>query len=222
MGKKAAGRTERRPLSRELIIEAAIVLVERDGARGLSMRKVAAELGVGVMSLYNHVPDREALVDGIAITVLAGLNPPSGLDPAADWKVNARLMVDAFRATAHRYPRSMHLVFTSRIDLEFKWTAAEQALAYLASAGFDGETSVRALRALMSFAIGAQMMVHGVVRVPGTAQAEVIETVMADPERYPHAIALAHELARPPGDADFDRGLEMLLSALDRLPRQNA
>ncbi len=220
MAKNAAGHAERRTLTRESIVRAAIAIIERDGAKALSMRKVATELGVGTMSLYNHVPDREALIEGVAQSVLEGLDvPEEAANPDQDWKVNARAIVDAFRAVAGRHPRSMHLVMTSRIDLEFKWRAAERSLRLLAAAGFDGETSVRALRALMSYAIGSQMMAHGALQTPDQMPETALLPVQADPERFPHVIALTPELLRGDLETDFAVGLEMLLSALDRLPR---
>jgi AcrR family transcriptional regulator len=218
-GKGAVRPAERRSLSRELIVQAAITIIERNGARALSMRKVAAELGAGVMSLYNHVPDRDALIEGIAQAVLADLDAPQQeADPARDWKLDARAMVGAFRAAARRYPRSMHLVLTSGLDLVFTWQAAERALRLLAAAGFDRETSVRALRAVMAYAIGSEMMRGGAVRMPDRFP-EAAWMVKADRGHFPRTIALAAEFSRPDSDADFAYGLDMLLSALDRLPR---
>ncbi|WP_106400962.1 TetR/AcrR family transcriptional regulator [Actinocorallia populi] len=217
MAKNAAGR---RPLTRESIVRAAITLIERDGAGALSMRKVAAELGVGTMSLYNHVPDRETLLEEVARTVLAGLDlPEDEAGPGQDWKLNARAMIGAFRGVARAYPRSMHLLLTSRLDLEFSWRAAERALGLLAAAGFDGETSVRALRALMSYAIGSQMMENGALKTPDQTPEAAFQTVQADPGRFPHVTALAPQLMQPDPEADFETGLEMLLSGLDRLLR---
>ncbi|HEV2243913.1 MAG TPA: TetR/AcrR family transcriptional regulator C-terminal domain-containing protein [Streptosporangiaceae bacterium] len=219
-GKGAVRPAERRSLSRELIVQAAITIIERDGAGALSMRKVAAELGAGVMSLYNHVPDRDALIEGVAQAVLADLDAPEEeADPGRDWKLDARAMVDAFRAAARRYPRSMHLVLTSGLDLVFTWQAAERVLMLLAAAGFDGETSVRALRAVMAYAIGSEMMRGGALRMPDVFPEAAARIIQADPGHFPRTIALSGELTRPDTDADFDCGLDMLLSALDRLPR---
>lgn len=219
-GKGAVRPAERRSLSRELIVQAAITIIERDGAGALSMRKVAAELGAGVMSLYNHVPDRDALIEGIAQAVLADLDAHGeDADPGRDWKLEARAMVDAFRAAARRYPRSMHLVLTSGLDPVFTWQAAERALGLLAAAGFDGETSVRALRAVMAYAIGSEMMRGGALRMPDRFPEAAARIIQADPGHFPRTIALSAELTRPDPDADFACGLDMLLSALDRLPR---
>src|SRR3954453_9698535 len=103
MAKKSAERVERRPLTRELIVRTSITLIERDGAKALSMRRIAAELGVGVMSLYNHVPNKDALLSAVAESVLAGLDvldtdTDTDTGPGLDWKRSARALVAAFRA----------------------------------------------------------------------------------------------------------------------------
>src|SRR3954466_14559300 len=61
--KRAAPAREREPLNREKIVEAALVLLERDGMQGLRMRKLARELGTGAASLYWHVGDKEELLN---------------------------------------------------------------------------------------------------------------------------------------------------------------
>src|SRR3954466_668750 len=60
--KRAAPAREREPLTREKIVDAALVLLERDGMQGLSMRKLARELGTGAASLYWHVGDKGELL----------------------------------------------------------------------------------------------------------------------------------------------------------------
>ncbi|RAY16290.1 TetR/AcrR family transcriptional regulator [Actinomadura craniellae] len=219
MAEKPAGRVERRPLTRELIVRTSIALIERDGAKALSMRKIAAELGVGVMSLYNHVPNKDALLAAVAESVLAELDVPDA-DPDRDWKLNARAMAAAFQATARRHPRSMYLALTSRAGQLSGWRTAERALALFDAAGFDGATSVRALRALMSYVIGAQVLEGGALRMSERLPGEPAEPqINIDLAEIPRVVELADELVRLDPEADFECGLEMLLSALDRLPR---
>ncbi|MDQ3303151.1 MAG: TetR family transcriptional regulator, partial [Actinomycetota bacterium] len=61
----------RRPLSRRRVLEAAVGLADREGLEALSMRRLGRELGVEAMSLYNHVPNKEALLDGMVEVLLA-------------------------------------------------------------------------------------------------------------------------------------------------------
>ena len=74
----ATSRRSSTPLSRERILDAAQAIVLAEGASALSMRRVAAELGTGAMSLYNHVRDKEALQVGLAERVLAQVEVPVG------------------------------------------------------------------------------------------------------------------------------------------------
>lgn len=86
--------TSRQPLSRERILRAAVAFADEHGADALTMRKVADELGFGVMSLYNHVANKEEMLVGMVDIVAGEIEPPS-VD--GDWKEAMR----ASAATAH-------------------------------------------------------------------------------------------------------------------------
>jgi AcrR family transcriptional regulator len=73
------------PLSRERILQCALQLADRDGLDGASLRKVAGELGVHVTSLYNHVPTKEALLDGVVEELLASVDLPRVEVPWDAW-----------------------------------------------------------------------------------------------------------------------------------------
>jgi len=77
-------RAERQPLTREAIVEAALALLERDGITGLSMRKLAQELGTGAASLYWHVGDKEELLSLLLDRIVGEAEVPDP-DPA-NWR----------------------------------------------------------------------------------------------------------------------------------------
>jgi AcrR family transcriptional regulator len=215
---KAPGPVMRPALTREVIVHAAVELIERDGASALSMRGVAARLGVAVMSLYNHVPNKAALLRGVAEYVVAALDLPD--DPGQDWKAGTRALVRAFRKTAHDHPRSMAVALTHQIDMPVGLRPTERALALAAAAGFDGPTSVRVMRALFAYALGAQMRDIGAAKMFDHVPGNALEAFgRLDPAEFPQVIALAPVLARYEPEADFEFGLELLISALDGLPR---
>jgi AcrR family transcriptional regulator len=202
-------------LTRDRIVQAAVELIEREGADALSMRRVATSLDVAVMSLYNHVPNKAALLDGVAEYVVAGLDLAD--DPAEDWRQRARALVRAFRKVARDHPRSMTIVLTHKIDTPVGLRPAERALALAAAAGFGGETAVRIMRALLAYALGAQMREIGAAKLLDTMPGEAYTTV--DAAEFPHVLAFAPELARHDPDTDFEFGLDLLIGALDALPR---
>ena len=82
--------TSRQPLSRQRILEAAVAFADEHGVEALTMRKIADKLGFGVMSLYNHVANKEEMLVGMVDLVAGEIEPPS-VD--GDWK-------DAMRASA--------------------------------------------------------------------------------------------------------------------------
>jgi TetR/AcrR family transcriptional regulator, tetracycline repressor protein len=89
------------PLSSERILDAAEGIARAEGVGALSMRRVAAELGTGAMSLYNHVPNKEALLGGLAERVLAQVEVPVGAsqrEVAASWVRSVRATFIANRA----------------------------------------------------------------------------------------------------------------------------
>ena len=104
----------RAPLTRESIIRAAVNLADEVGVDALSMRRLGAELGVEAMSLYGHIADKAAVLDGIAEFVLGEIYL-NGLetDPAGmEWDDCLRAMARAFRRTAVAHPGSFPLVLT--------------------------------------------------------------------------------------------------------------
>src|SRR3712207_8923049 len=85
---------KRRPLSRRRVLEAAVRFADREGLEALSMRKLGADLGVEAMSLYNHVPNKDALLDGMVEVLLGELEVPS---EKAGWEERVREAYRGFR-----------------------------------------------------------------------------------------------------------------------------
>ncbi|MFC5749006.1 TetR/AcrR family transcriptional regulator C-terminal domain-containing protein [Actinomadura rugatobispora] len=211
-------------LNRELIVHTAVGLVERQGPKALSMRAVAGELGVTAMAMYKHVPNREALVRGIAEYVMATLDLPAATAPG-DWRAGARDLTLAFRRTAAEYPRSLALVLASKAEIPVGLRAVERALALCADAGLDGRTAVHAVRVLMAYTLGTQLREAGMSRLlgerPGAPDAD-LDAAPDDPETvaFAHMVTLPADLADPRSDADFEFGLELFLSAIEGMGRR--
>ncbi|ROO84585.1 TetR family transcriptional regulator [Actinocorallia herbida] len=205
-------------LTRERIVDAAVALVERNGPDALSMRAVANELGVAVMSLYNHVPNKAALLKGIAERVMADLDLPE--DGHLDWRARARELIRAFRRVARENPRCTDLIVTHSVEVPFGLQPVERGLAIAHDAGFDGPTSVRLMRAIISYAQGsllreteqAKMLYH----LPADAAGAFADL---DPARFPRVMSLAKELTEHDAESDFEFGLDLFINAIDALPR---
>src|SRR3954471_15566917 len=86
---------DRKPLTREAIVDAALTLLERDGIQGLSMRRLAQELGTGAASLYWHVGDKEQLLALLLDRIVGEAEVPEP-DPE-HWQDQLREMANATR-----------------------------------------------------------------------------------------------------------------------------
>ncbi|WP_113700376.1 TetR/AcrR family transcriptional regulator [Nonomuraea lactucae] len=201
------------PLSRARILAAAIDLIEREGADAVSMRRIAAELGVGVMSLYNHVPNKDALLSGVAETVLSGIEFTD--DPGAHWSDRVRTQAHAFRQIAHHYPRSTMLVVSRTLHSSAGLLPVERALATLRGAGFDGIDAVRMLRMFIAFIVGSLLREVGVTPTFAPPQQHrAVSAEHVDPELFPHVSELAPLLVSCDHEAEFEFGVEMLIQAI--------
>ena len=96
-------------ITRDLVLTTALEILDRDGADGLSMRRLARALDRDPMILYRHAPNKAALLDGVAETVLAQLK----VDPAdPDWAGQLRAVARDYRALALAHPHVVPLLVT--------------------------------------------------------------------------------------------------------------
>lgn len=209
--KRAAARP---PLTRERIIDTAIVLIEREGDDGVSMRRIAAELGVAPMSLYNHIPSKSMLLEGIANRVLSMLTID---DASKAWQDRARSLLRGYHDLARSYPRCVSFLLRRSIETTSGLRPIENALALAHDAGFDGAMAVSIMRALLAYAVGANMRESGSFHTPSAVLEQLIKSV--DRHEFPYLAAAVPELIHSDPDADFDFGLDLLLTAIDALPR---
>src|ERR671918_2826532 len=149
--RSSMGVVKRRPLSRRRILEAAVRFVDREGLEALSMRKLGSELGVEAMSLYNHVPNKSALLDGMVEVLLGELEVPSEDE---EWERRVREAYRAFRRLAHEHPNVFPLLVVRPPDTMDGIWLVEEFLKTLRGAGFAPETSLHAFRTLSSYASG--------------------------------------------------------------------
>lgn len=205
-------------LSRARIISAAVDLIEREGVEAVSMRRIAALLDCGVMSLYNHVPSKAALLDDVAERVVSGIEFTAM--PGASWQEQVRAQARAFRAIARKYPRSTMLVVSRPTPSLTGLRPIENALATLREAGCGGNEAVLIVRAFIAFIMGSLLREVGVTPSLRDEAADTGTTVNAnrlDPAEYPQVTSLAAELSRKDPDGDFEFGLDLLVHAIAAL-----
>ncbi|GAA0421093.1 TetR/AcrR family transcriptional regulator [Streptomyces luteireticuli] len=223
-GRKATGSPG---VTRENLADAALLLLEREGPKGLSMRKVAAEVGVQAASLYWHIRNKEELLDLASDALWEGYTPlPPGRTATADtWR-------DCL-ATASRRLRTHLLTHAGAVRVLAGRFAPgtrspgpmEEMLALLRRAGFGPADTADAAYTLLTWVQG--FVLHEAVPMsaaeehgasPQEAAAEARERLAGLPaDRYPHLVELAGELSGPGMDSRFEFGLARLLDGLEVL-----
>jgi AcrR family transcriptional regulator len=208
-------------LTRERIVAAAVELIEREGVDAVSMRRIAAELGSGVMSLYNHVPSKDALLDGVAEQVMSGIDFSS--EPGASWEDQVRAQARAFRQIARAHPRCTMVVVSRPNASATGLRPIEHALATLRGAGFTGDEAVRVVRAFVAYIVGSLLREVGVAPSLAPPQHQLAQPAdgapgagqhRLDPAEFPQVTSLTAELMHKDHDADFEFGLELLVRAV--------
>lgn len=217
-------RTERAPLSRERILQAAVALIDAEGLQQLSMRRLGRELGVEAMALYRYVPSRSDLLDGVVETVVDELyaDPEVHLLPRNSWQEYVIRLAHGVRRMALAHPEAFPLVATRppaapwvRPPLRsLRWI--ESFLTGLLSQGFSHADAVHAYRAFSSFLLGhllLELSALGVDTGPveEEPQSQTDVDVLAD---YPLLIELSPGLSEFHFDAEFDESLHNLLDRL--------
>src|SRR5215218_10803634 len=99
--------TRRAPLTKTRVLEAAVRLADTAGIESLSMRKLGESLGVEGMALYRHVPNKEAILDGVVDAVIAEINAPT---PKGDWRRSMRELALAARRVMLTHPWAPALI----------------------------------------------------------------------------------------------------------------
>ena len=201
------------PLDRATILTAALALVDEHGLAALNMRALAVELGVGTMSLYNHVPNKEALLDGIVEVVLAGIDIPA--PESGSWDERAARMARSLRAVALEHPNCVPLLVTRPFATAPALRPCEAGFEVLAEAGLGPDEALIAFRTIVAYVLGFVMMesngFFGGVG-PDRDPNELLELGL------PRLAGLAPHLSGRDFGADFDAGLRMVeLGALSWL-----
>ncbi|WP_217915205.1 TetR/AcrR family transcriptional regulator [Miltoncostaea marina] len=208
----ATGRP-REPLERRRILEAALRLIDEHGMAELSMRRLGAELGVQAMSLYRHVENKQAVVEGVRELIyeeLAALRPTG--PPPARWEDALVALARDFRRTFQRHPHALGLFAT---DLDRAYAACarilEPPLRALADAGFDPDAAAAALRVVVRYVLASELLSATVTSLsPPLAPAEV-DAVAAEHPLVGHLVR--HVRAREP-EGMVEPGLDLIIAGL--------
>lgn len=204
----------RSALTRDEVLDAAAALVRQHGPAALTMRKLAAELGTAVTSIYWHVGNRESLLDALVERTVADLGAirPRGATPAERIASVARALRRDLRAHPHLVAMVHERGLTERMFLP-----AQRALVReVHAAGLRGARAAGVVRAVQFHVVGHVLVERNRERAPAQSPAEeelwAVETADQDP-------ALARALARPVDtERLFAAAVRALVAGLLELP----
>jgi AcrR family transcriptional regulator len=206
-------------VSRSVILQSALRIVDRDGVDGFSMRRLSNEVGRDPTVIYRHVPNKAALLDGVAEMVLGQLRVDTA-DP--DWTGQLRAVAHDFRRLALQHPNVVPLLVTRPLATPLgqrppgMLRPLEDVLALLTAAGFSGADALHIYRVLFGYLHGHILneLQEVVERPEETDDVLRLGLHRLTVTEFPHVRALASALANYDGASELERGLDLLLSGL--------
>jgi len=209
----------RAALTRERVLTTAVAFADRHGLEGLSMRKLADELGAGAMSLYHYVPNKERLLDEMVDIVFGEIEPPS---LELDWKTAMRRRAVSTRAALNRHRWAVGLMEGRMNPGPASIRIREAILACLREAGFSIEMTIQAYSVQDAYIYGFALQERSLPfesAEESTAVAEATTQNVADlAKEFPYlAEVVAGHVATVGYDftAAFEYGLDLILDALE-------
>ncbi len=212
-----AGGQENGQISRSMILRTALEIIDRDGADGLSMRRLSDAVGRDPTVLYRHLPNKAAVLDGVAEIVLEKLQVDTA-DP--DWAAQLRSVAHDFRRLAITHPNVVPLLVTRPLSTPLgqrppgMLRPLEDVITLLIGAGFSGVDALHVYRLLFGFLYGHVLneLQEVVERPEETDDVLRLGLHRLSITEFPNVRALATALAYYDGAAELDRGLDLLLT----------
>jgi AcrR family transcriptional regulator len=208
----------RRPLSRNRILQAALELVDEGGLDSLSMRKLGQALGFEAMSLYNHVANKDDLIDGILDLVLAESEPPA---PSHDWEAAIRESALSVHAALRRHPWAPALLMAPGRIRPARLRYMDSLLGRLREGGFSAEMTYHAYHVLDGHIFGFSLWeaAHTFSDEDASRMAASFDRLIpADEYPYLREHGEQHFAEGPHHDVSaFEFGLDLILEGLRRV-----
>jgi AcrR family transcriptional regulator len=204
-------------MNREQVLRAAVALADEAGIEALSMRRLGQTLGVEAMSLYNHVPGKEALLDGMVDAVFAEIELPAG----QDWKKALRQRAVSMRAALARHRWAIGLMESRTTPGAVTLRQHDAVIGCLLAAGFSMQLTAHAFAAVDSYVYGFALQEKGLPFDTPEQTADMAQAMLAHfpVDEFPHLAAFTREHVMRPGydfGAEFEFGLDLILDGLQR------
>jgi AcrR family transcriptional regulator len=208
---------QRKPLSRDRVLRAALKLADDGGLDALTMRKLAQQLGVEAMSLYNHVENRDDIVDGMIDLVAGEIEPPA---TGADWRAGLRGAALSTHEALMRHRWAAGVWMTPRRFSERRMAHSDAILRTLRAGGFSEDVAYHAFHVLTAQVIGFTLYLQSFGFDEGHLE-DLAERFLATfpADDYPDLAEHVRQHLEPSEarQGTFEFGLELALDGLAQL-----
>jgi len=212
-------RKTRHRLSRERVVHAALYLADTGGIESLTMSRLGQELQVEAMSLYNHVADKDDVLDGMVDLVFSEIEVP--FEPA-DWKVALRLRAISARDALLRHPWATAIMQSRSRPGPATLRHHDSVIGILRDAGFSIDMAAHAFSVMDGFICGFALQQVNLPSHTSEESGQLAERILRElpAETYPHLAEMIVEHAVQAGydyAKEFEFGLDLILNGLDGL-----
>ena len=216
---------ERTPLSRERVLDAALRLADRDGIEALTMRALAEELGVEAMSIYYHLPNKNAILDGVVEAVFAEVEREVGgfgvaaATEAATWADALRARILGARRVLLRHPWAPWIMNARGAPGPTAARHVDGVVGIMRAGGFSYDLIHHGLHAIGSRVYGYVQELSDDTEAPAPVELAQLATFA------PNLAAMLGEVVHDDPDStlgwcddqtEFEFGLDLLLEGLER------
>jgi AcrR family transcriptional regulator len=200
------------------VLQAAIRVADRGGVQAITMRAIAQELGVEAMSLYHHVPNKDAILDGVVDMVFAAIQLP-GVD-GGGWRPAIRARAVSAREVLSRHSWALGLMDSRRNPGPATLRHHDAVLGVLRDAGFSLPMAAHAVSLIDSYVGGFVLQEANLPVTPASGIEEVAGGILEHlpAEEFPHLTEMIVDHALQPGydhSSEFAFGLDLILDALE-------
>ena len=217
------------PLTRERVLRVAVSFADENGIESLSMRKLGQKLGVEAMSLYNHVANKDDILDGIVEMVVGEFAVPPD---EADWRVALRQTARSVHEVLLRHPWASALIESRVTPTRVRFRYHDAVIGTLRRAGFSIELAYKAQLTIDSYVYGFTLQEVSWPFDP-EERSDVAATLQRQvaPDEYPNLtemmglmmqarITSAARKGTVAYEAEFEFGLDLILDGLERVRRE--
>lgn len=200
-------------LSREQVLAAALGLLDEVGLEHLTMRRLAAALGVQNGATYWHFRSKQALLEAMADTLLTGLT--AGLDAGSSWDERITNLAHRLRGALLSRRDGARLFSAAFFPLPNALAYGEAMIATLGESGLSSRDAAWAADTLTYYVVGHTIEEQLAAALPGRgrdATARLADAV--DPQRHPHMYAALAHIPAPHRQEHFDYGLQLIVNGI--------